>query len=345
MEEDTARIIGEKLVRCPVLGCRRVVLGGNNRLFRMESLSGVYALKFYRRSATDLRDRQGVEALALAFFAGHGLSGVPRLLAVDRGHGCSLLSWIDGAPVGAIGADEVDRALMFLRHLRDVGRCEPPDRLPWAADACLSAESLVARLWNRLARLEPVLPLAADLAGFIGARVAPAIEEWSLAVRRAYDAVGLDFSAEILPRHRLASPSDFGFHNAVRRADGGLVFLDFEYFGWDDPVKLTADFILHPGMNLSEKYPEGRRRFLLGMMHLFQDDPSFVFRLETLFPVFGLCWVLIILNEFVPEGWQQRNFADSALDGAMVRSVQLRKAEMFMDALEGGGWRVDGYCR
>ena len=41
------------------------------------------------------------------------------------------------------------------------------------------------------------------------------------------------------------SPSDFGFHNALLKDNGKLCFLDFEYFGRDDPVKLMADFIWH----------------------------------------------------------------------------------------------------
>ena len=52
------------------------------------------------------------------------------------------------------------------------------------------------------------------------------------------------------PRHRALSPSDFGLHNAMRDEDGRLRFIDFEYFGWDDPVKLVSDTALHPGSEL-----------------------------------------------------------------------------------------------
>ena len=47
-----------------------------------------------------------------------------------------------------------------------------------------------------------------------------------------------------LPRHKqILSPSDFGFHNSLMTINGSLTFIDFDYFDWDDPVKLTADFI------------------------------------------------------------------------------------------------------
>ena len=62
---------------------------------------------------------------------------------------------------------------------------------------------------------------------------------------------------------QVLSPSDFGFHNAILKESGDLVFLDFEYFGRDDPVKLMADFIWHPGMKLSnlQKRRLGQRSF------------------------------------------------------------------------------------
>ena len=33
------------------------------------------------------------------------------------------------------------------------------------------------------------------------------------------------------------------------------MYIDFGYFGWDDPVKLTSDFIWHAGMVISNHSP------------------------------------------------------------------------------------------
>ena len=49
----------------------------------------------------------------------------------------------------------------------------------------------------------------------------------------------------------ILSPSDFGFHNSLKTKKDQIIFFDFEYFGKDDPVKLAADFLLHPGMTLN----------------------------------------------------------------------------------------------
>jgi hypothetical protein len=114
---------------------------------------------------------------------------------------------------------------------------------------------------------------------------------------------GLGFDA-ILPRpSQSLIPADFGFHNCLRRPDGKLAFLDFEYFGWDDPVKLTADFLLHPGMTLDSLTS---RRFRAAAGRRYAADAHFGARFDALFPLFGLRWVLVLLNEFLPERWQVR---------------------------------------
>ncbi|MFX9699951.1 hypothetical protein ABTP10_19680, partial [Acinetobacter baumannii] len=82
--------------------------------------------------------------------------------------------------------------------------------------------------------------------------------------------------AAIDPSARCLSPSDFGFHNAVQRPEGQIVFVDFEYFGWDDPVKLTCDFMLHPGMDLPDDLAQ---RFRRGMARLFRAQADFEARL------------------------------------------------------------------
>ena len=37
----------------------------------------------------------------------------------------------------------------------------------------------------------------------------------------------------------------------IKKNNKDLCFIDFEYFGYDDPVKLISDFYYHPGMNLN----------------------------------------------------------------------------------------------
>jgi hypothetical protein len=100
---------------------------------------------------------------------------------------------------------------------------------------------------------------------------------------------------------------------------------DFEYFGWDDPVKMVADFYWHPGMNLRDNQ---KNEWLLIAKKTFKKDPKFKERLDTMLPFYGLKWCLIILNIFKHK--QSSLIADAELgihnlDAKM--SEQLRKSK------------------
>ena len=103
---------------------------------------------------------------------------------------------------------------------------------------------------------------------------------------------------------RTLSPSDFGFHNALKRPDGQIVFLDFEHFGWDDPAKMIADFLLHPHPDMAIG-KSLKRRFIRRMLQCFEDQADLLQRVEIVYPLFGLKWCMIILNPFSPQSAPQ----------------------------------------
>ena len=141
-------------------------------------------------------------------------------------------------------------------------------------------------------------------------------------------AAGMSAIVELPPEHRTLSPSDFGFHNTLRRPDGSLTFLDFEYFGWDDPAKMIADFLLHPAMDLS---PAAKCAFTRTVLGHFSDWPELRARLAAVYPLFGLKWCMILLNEFRPDQMLRRAFAaTSPADHVALQMQQLEKASRML---------------
>jgi hypothetical protein len=146
-------------------------------------------------------------------------------------------------------------------------------------------------------------------------------------------AAGMSFTEELSLHQRTLSPSDFGFHNALRQPDGRMIFLDFEYFGWDDPAKMIADFLLHPAMDLS---PELKKKFASTLVRRFADWPKLSGRVESVYPLFGLKWCMIMLNEFLPEQLLRRQFAATAAAGRIALQMQqLDKARQMADRIRG----------
>ena len=190
-----------------------------------------------------------------------------------------------GQKITAPNEADLDAAMEFIGTLKSLARQQRARALPLASEACLSMAEVAAQIGRRHARLNQVKD--AELSHFLDGDFAPAAA--TLIPASLPDTV-------LTPALQTLSPSDFGFHNALKAADGRITFLDFEYFGWDDPVKLAADTILHPGMNLGpglELYAAG------GFREIFADDADFPRRLRQSLPLYGLRWCMILLNIYL----------------------------------------------
>jgi hypothetical protein len=138
------------------------------------------------------------------------------------------------------------------------------------------------------------------------------------------------FDVQLSKTHQLLSPSDFGFHNAFQTRDG-LKFIDFEYFGWDDPVKLTCDFILHPGMDLSD---EQKKLWLCSIKDIFIADRSFKQRFVRSYSLYGLCWCLIQLNIFNIDEQKKKHIKTAKNhDFEKKQAQQLKKSKKLLNHL------------
>ena len=300
--------------------------GRNSRVFRVRAGSETFALKRYPPPQNDHHDRLAAEHEALRLFERHRVAAVPRVLAVDRAEGFALMSWLDGAAVDDIGDADIDAAIAFLagvhalRHSTKYGRR--------AAEACLSGAEILAQIRRRLEALRAPAVADRDLGSFLDGSLAPVLQSTSARAAQALQRAGIDIAADLPRAGQTLAPSDFGFHNALRRPDGTLAFVDFEYFGWDDPVKLTADVLLHPGVPLPERQ---RARFRAAAVALYgAGDKGFAERLAALYPLFGLRWVLILLNEFLPVRWERRVAAGETGRWPDVKAGQLGKARALL---------------
>lgn len=290
--------------------------GGNNRIYRVETADGPVALKGYRVDDSDARDRLGHEWAALTLVAPRLPDTVPRPIACDRVAGWAAYEWVSGDKVETVGDSDIDAAIAFLGRLQTL-RGEPEAAaLKLASEACLSMGELSTQVERRLGRLGGIEPIAPFL----------------VEIRKTFAGLAGD-GPELPAALRVLSPSDFGFHNALRRPDGRLVFLDFEYFGWDDPAKLASDIHWHPGMAL---FPAQRARFASGLERIFGSDPGYRDRLRRYRPLIGLRWCLILLNEFLPAGLARRRHAGQAEDAEAARNRQLAKARaLYSEVVQG----------
>ncbi|MBF0270767.1 MAG: aminoglycoside phosphotransferase family protein [Magnetococcales bacterium] len=338
MTPELPRVAVEKLLEEPLLTWEPIRRGGNNRLYRITTPTRTLALKHHTRQSEDPRDRQKTERIALTFFTAHPHLPTPRLVAWEEASGLTVLEWIDGERIQTPSTDDLDQALAFIAALAALGKAPGSEAIPPASGACLSPGMLLRQVQERTTRLQAAANTHPELAAWTRQRFLPARTRILDRSVTAFKRHGLKTEAEIARSCRLLSPSDFGFHNALRQPDGRLVFLDFEYFGWDDPVKLSWDFQMHPGMNLATHCARSDAnlgtRFAEGMQRLYGADDTFARRHTLYRPLIGLCWCMIVLNEFARDGWERRALATGETDPDQVCARQLAKATALLDTLE-----------
>ncbi|MBR0954555.1 aminoglycoside phosphotransferase family protein [Bradyrhizobium canariense] len=318
-----AMAIGSRLAGGRVAAAQPARSGGNNRVFRLEMAEGPpLALKHY---PSDGRDRLGQEYDALSFLARHGIMSTPRPVAKDADAFCALYQWFDGEPAGLRPqGDDADQLADFLIGLQKLRDAEGAQNLRNASASIFSPEAAIAQYEQRLDGLRRASDNHPDLRAFIEGSLVPSTDVAIRQLRRRYAELRRDPAADLAPGHRALSPSDFGLHNALRAEDGCLRFIDFEYFGWDDPVKLVSDTAIHPGSDL----PEASANRLIERLSLAFEagDDAFAIRRDVLYPVFKGIWCLIVLNAYLPDSRSRRAMAAQGGDVTIRLAGQLDKA-------------------
>jgi len=328
-----SRLLGVEVTRL-----NRICGGGNNRVFEIFCSSGaVYAGKQYLQPTREGLSRGEVEFGAFKFLKSHGVDEIPEAISYDPENNIAIYEYIDGNPASSTLVTDADigHIVGFLCKLRELSRKPEAARLPRASAAAFSPAEAVNNIKNRYDSLldcskKPEESIRLD--DFLSSVFSPAFEtilDWG---KKMYESAGMEYDRPIQRSQQTLSPSDTGFHNALRKDGGGITYIDFEYFGWDDPAKMISDFLLHPGMNLT---PKQKTLFMEKMLSLFPDSDKLALRVRALYPLSAMQWALITLNEFIPANMQRRKFASSVENPQELRATQLDKAKNMVNiALE-----------
>lgn len=317
--------LATQLLGQPVQSVELRATGANSRVYRVNAGPKTAALKLYPPADAGGLQRLQREFASLTFLATTPASVfVPQALKKSEPLLAGLYEWVDGHAVVEHGATDIAAVAEFLAALQRAGARALEAGIQNAAEAVFSFQEAFEILEQRLdvlraqeGRHPELIPVLERLKGL-------------LKIMREVCERRPDFAVTLAQEHRTLSPSDFSFHNAMRTPAGSLKFIDYEHFGFDDPAKLCSDFLWHPAHTLSH---DERAQFIATAASLFGGE-GFIDRWRAMFGIFGLKWVLIILNDFVPGSAQRRRFSEPGADAALRRASQLRKANGLLDDVE-----------
>jgi hypothetical protein len=304
--------------------------GGNNRLYRVETPSGNYVLKSYFRHPGDTRNRLDAEFSFATFVWRHGIHCIPQPVCRNDSAFCALFGLVEGKPIGSgdIGTEEINQALKFFLDMNALRTYSDAQTLANASESCFTLQEHILRIEKRFDRLQAITirdDIDRQCLEFVKG---PLIAAW-IHIRDRMEC-SADYSTDIslTPADRVISPSDFGFHNAIK-TENGLIFLDFEYAGWDDPAKVAGDFF----SQVAVPVPIDCFTWVADAISGTASDPEKMQRrIRLLLPLFRIKWCCILLNEFLTIDGDRREFAQA---GASKRKKdQLMKAGKLLASLK-----------
>lgn len=302
---------------------RPIRAGRNSQVSLISSENGRWILKhYYQPPGGDRRDRLGTEYGFLEFLKQRDVPGVPAPLGMERASNLALYSYLPGQRPSAILPWHVSQAAGFIAKVNRFRRTAQAQALPMASDACLDWQAHLELAESRIARLLAVVP-ASDVAReaheFVESRLKP------LWAKVQIELAAVRGNVLLSPEDRVLSPSDFGFHNVLEH-EASLSFVDFEYAGWDDPVKLICDFMCQPEVPVTA---EQGLQFMDELLQELSMADAMGPRVGLLLPVHRLKWCCILLNEFRMEDMKRREHAGLASESLL--SEQLGKAKWYFD--------------
>ena len=266
----------------------RIKGGANSEIYKFYYENKPYVLKLYLDDRLDGKSRLNAEKNAYIFFNSNHIDNVANLKKCNEEFGFTIIEYIEGRKIENIYPSDITKALEFISNLYHYRNISLQNTIPYAAQALLSTRALISEVEERRNTL---IKESKELENYL---------------KNDFDLIFKEFK-NLLPKKELSvsrelmilSPSDFGFHNALRHINGDIFWLDFEYFGWDDPVKLTSDFLWHPGFNIPNDQEE---IWLNKCKKLFiKSDKDYEKRFNYFHPIFGLRWALIVLNVYLEK--------------------------------------------
>lgn len=306
--------------------------GGNNRIDMVHAGSQTFVVKWYFSDARDKRDRLGTEWTFLEYAQKSGLESVPAALARHPSTLIALYEFIKGRKLeqSEIGIDEIKASARFLAEINRKGDRDFAKHLPMASEAYLNIQEHIDNVQRRFDRFEQVAEKYRSREGFsdLLSDLQNAWRSVQSSLVEAEQSGDIDILGKLEQAQLIISPSDFGFHNALKTDAGTLRFIDFEYAGWDDPAKTFADFFLQPTVDVPLAYFDC---FAQEAGKEFPNLDKIIKRTKNLLPLFAIKWACIILNPFVPEWAARTKFANSDIDLRELQSKRLVAARDMID--------------
>jgi len=302
--------------------------GINNSVFSCYSNSRKWVIKVYPNEDIDQQDRMKAEVDFLRYAAIVAPGYTPKLIEIDKKLRCIVMEHITGdlylSKVQRPCLDHLKLCASFIEKLNsNINLSHEMIHLDAAESfSALSGHILCIRKRFSSMNTQHIPSQLKEKASKMHGLLEKRINEVDIKLASQIDSCIIN--DPIRDCDKWVSPSDFGFHNAVFTSNK-IMFIDFEFAGWDDPSKTILDFWMQPRIQVPNSW-------LTMILHSFtqQQIKYFLKRLNAAVDIFELKWATIILSILNPNRYTQM-LSDSTEEEKMIFVLsRLKKASLYL---------------
>lgn len=286
-EEDLQRYFDEKIT-----SFERINHVGNNILYKVALPSGNKLLKKYSKFHAQNWPRGEREFKSLKYLWEMGFREIPKPFGFYPKDNIGIYSFEDGRILKQeeVGEREILALSDFIVKLHSLDA----RGFPIASTAVLCPDDYAKDLEIRIKNLEEQSnheKVNAENKRFLYKDIAPFVKKLVVDFRKKYSKEEL--SKELPLDQQRLNLGDFGIHN-VLISENKYVFLDFEYFGREDPVKELLGFLHHDKhLKISNDL---KKKFVENYLRKTNAPASLEERMYAADPMKGATFLLVYLN-------------------------------------------------
>ena len=207
----------------------------------------------------------------------------------------ALYPFIDGGKIKKISKNHIRELFNFLNQ---INQKKGSIKLPLAVDGIKNRKDHIKLCEEKIKQMKRVKPdslIKKDFSFFLKDKIIPKFIE----VKENFikNDVFTLHKTKLSQNDMVVSPSDFGFHNIIK-SKKNLFFLDFEYAGLDDPIKLICDFYSQPEQSLTLLQ---KKMFITNIFFKKHSLKQLELNTKIFLPFHKLKWCCIMLKEFKNE--------------------------------------------
>ena len=269
--------------------------GRNNKVILLKQKKFKIILKKFKNQHSTKYSRFLTEKIFLEFLKRKKIKNIPKVIFENKEKKIICFRYIDGKQIFKVNKEHLNRCLKFLIKI-NINTTYKNFNFQLASDRCLSLDDHIKTCEIRILRLIKKFQnrknnKSKKIQEFLKNKIFKSFKKVILEVNNKYSKS--EKKKKLRKKHLILSPSDFGFHNIISKKNN-LFFIDFEYAGWDDPIKLLCDFFLNPDYLISRN---DKKYFLEKFMYYFKNKMINFKDFEIIYKLHFLKWVCVIISQ------------------------------------------------